>query len=286
MKRFLILISIVLVSCQTVVQDRAKPTIETNQQRVETVICDKHAVGLNGCLFKDGVVDSRLKIFNISKGSIRVLGCGLDLTSRYDLKNGEWFDVELPERIENDCMISIYQQAEWPKQDKFEFPVKGFIGSVFLGRCLSGQSCQYSDKQIRRGDSLEIVEDLEDIGAYKLIGCGKELAMGDYNGQLELDLGKLVENKGCVFYVLIKGQKTLYKHIIYVNVMELESLNLALPSVVKKKFQSDGSVLGYIQDGKIKMEQSGKAEGLVRFYSSAGRSLLVQFKDGGIEWSK
>lgn len=287
---FSIFCSLFVYSCQHIsVQDGAPESVLENHQRVETQICGSHKVGINGCFFADGKVDQNLQVYNVAKGALRVTGCGIDKNYRYDMKNGEWFDVELKgmELVE-DCALTLYQAPEFPGQEKLQFPVKGYIGSVFLGRCLAKQTCEFYEAQGRDKFDYNVKRVIDDPGFFLLRGCGKELIPStQINHSLDLNIGSYNENQGCVFYLLLKNSKILLKSVYWLNSYKTEAMLMERPVMVGNSFEGDKSTMAYIQDGKIFTKARGKIkDGFVRFYTSAGRSLIIEFKNGNMIWSQ
>lgn len=296
-------LSLLLVFCLSgcghlLVRDLNEASIDQGFKRVETIICDRHDVGENGCIFKDGEQLGELKIFVINSGSVDLIGCGGTSALRYE-KTG-WLSVALSEIVsdESDCSLDIFLKPDYPGQNSAQFPVRGMYGTVTIGRCPAGVICSFESTQQRLSKVAVWNVSVDDSGAYLVRSCGQEMGRGDFNETLSLDLlSQVPEHRrkakdGCAIILSLKGwlRHKLYHKVWFYDENVIPVQIPALKFGDKISFVSDKSVTVtvvnnkiYGQKGKFKPSQDGD---FLRFYTSQGRSLVVFVKDGEIKWSK
>ena len=299
--RYLALL-LLLTACGSLRQDSAPAPINMGQKRIETIICNNHQVGENGCVFPEGNVDSTLKIYKVNSGSLEILGCGIDQTFVYSEKGGEWQDIPLPAKIANDCVITILQRVTWKGSEKVPFPIEASIGTVTLGTCPKNVICDISFEQLPLSRKVKpLLISRESSGTYALSGCGQELVppTAFYNEDFSVDLEKYMLNKkgtGCMFIMGVIGDSGAY-YKTYKKAWKYsdEARDLEVPSIDARKkkvcFSGDSesmvvSINGKLQT-KIKDCFKPKSSGdFLRFYTSKGRTIIVFVKGGEIVWSK
>jgi hypothetical protein len=310
--KYLIVVCLFLSACASLVHDQNPPSIGEGSQRVESVICDRHDVGENGCVFPDGVLSGSLKIYGVNSGTIAIKGsgCGVNTSFAYAKSDNPWIDLPLKEligsdRIVEDCVLDVYQRPNFPHQDKFPWPILGMMGTITLGTCPSGVDCSYVKKEINHDMDFGLWQITSPVGGqYLLRGCGNEVARGDYVAPFSFDLKALWPlgypssgNTGCLFVMGIRGgDGTKIKAYYKLWLMKDGHTPMASPSIVmnkKKKIEFVGDINTsiVIVDGDLIVGSSGtflpSAEGnTLRFYSDVGRSLVVFIKDGKIQWVK
>lgn len=279
------------------VRDLNEASVDQGLKRVETIICDRHDVGENGCVFQEGEPLSDLKIYVINSGSINLIGCGSDNAYRYE-KTG-WFSIALADVVsETDCSLDIFVKVEFPGQNSAQFPVRGMYGTVTLGACPAGVLCGFESTQLPNGQTKAWDVSLDDSGAYLVRSCGEEVDRGTFDEHLSLDLRALIPElrrkpkDGCAVILSLKGMlrhKLFHKVWFYAeNVIPVQLPALEFGD--KISFVSDQSVTVtavnnklYGQSGKFKPSKDGD---YLRFYTSQGRSLVVFIKDGEVKWTK
>lgn len=302
-----ILLALLIFSCQTPVQDSSSTAISAGLKRVETVICGTHAVGENGCVYPEGNISGTLDIFAYFSGTILLTSsnCSVDKKITYDLKQAEWVSLDLKglvgEKLTQDCIISILQTPLVPKQDNLQFPIYPLIGTVTLGTCPANVKCSATFIQRRFGTYSPEMS----IGApgYNIIaaqGCGETLLSGEFTDEINLDFVKLWPkntpykgNNGCLFIVGVKGNDK-YKFYNKVWFYDNAVLTMAEPllTIKSKKVTvvGDKSTLYTILDANYAKGNTGEVDAVgvhyVRFYTSAGRTMVVMIKDGVAQWTK
>ena len=293
-----------LTACgSAIIQDRAPAPIEEGQKRVETIICDSHQVGENGCIFPEGRVSGSLKIFKVYEGEISILGlgCGVDFSQTYDHNQEPWLELDLQslvgEKLVNDCVLTITQKIQWKGSDRATFPIKDFRGTVTLGTCPSGVKCSISYEQRRLSDPNSRIRFSEEpSGRFILSGCGRELVPPtSYSGHLDIGLAQYLPNKadtGCMFILGVVGRE---RHKVYQKVWMFSDKvrNLPVPELKisgkRVYFTIDDSILAVSVDGFItsrKYFEPSKNGNYLRFYTSQGRSLVMFIYEGRVVWAK
>lgn len=306
---FALFLPLILISCGNLPQDKAAAPIEEGQKRVETIICDRHDVGENGCVFTDGQISSSLKIYKIYAGSVEILGagCGVNYKTNYSASGSEWLEIDLKsligsDHLGNDCVLTIVQKVVWEDQDKLTFPIKSFFGTVTLGTCPLGVNCSFDSYQYPLTGmvgSLKFDLDDDTEGKFYLAGCGKELIpLTDFKGDLRVPVSPYlpaVKNSGCLFIMAVIYEQELFKTYTKVWRYSDKVIQLARPSLEKKSkkicFTGDASTFASKVNNKLSSKNkacfSPSGEGdYVRFYTSQGRSLITFIKDGEIKWAK
>lgn len=296
------LVTFVLVfmsSCGHITQDKSPGSIETDYLRVESVICGKHDIGSNGCIFPEGNVEGELKLFATNSGYIKLTGssCGVDKKINYDIKNGEWITLDLKSlvgpKLVDDCMIKVYQNIMVPNQDRLQFPILGMVGSVFLGVCPSGVECSYENKQERQGFSMpEIIIHGTEFGPSKYIvgACGSQVVSPTDATTLTT---YLPQEKSCMVISSVKsssGRK--FKNFYDLHIFKSTTILMSEPTLTTDgKFTGDSLSAINISNSKVTVGNKGKfdetaEEQIIRFYTSQGRSLVVALSKGVILWVK
>lgn len=305
---FALALSCVLISCGNLPQDKAAAPIDEGQKRVETIVCDRHAVGENGCVFNDGVVKSSLQIYKVYSGSVEIIGtgCGVNYKTNYNADNNQWLTIDLKtllgDHLGNDCVLTILQKIKWKNQDDLTFPIKNLLGTVTLGTCPVGVNCSFDSFQYPLSGAapsvkFDLDEDVE--GKFALAGCGKELIpLSDFRGPLDVPVESFLpttKNSGCLFIMAVIYEQELFK--IYTKIWRYSDkvMLLASPALtVKSKqvcFVGDSSTFATSINGDVISKGKGcfkpSANGdYVRFYTSQGRTLITFIKDGEIVWVK
>lgn len=293
-----LLIFLLLTSCGSLHQDTAPSAIDVGQKRVETIICDNHEVGENGCVFTDGIVTSNLKIYKVNTGSVEIIGCGIDQNTNYN-NVGEWLEIKLPSSINEDCVITITQRVTWKGSDRVKFPIEAAIGTVTIGTCHGNTHCSMEFEQRSLSQAIKpIMLDGEGSGVLALSGCGKTLIPPtEFMGSISLPLAKYLPNTkgtGCMFIMGVKGEQL---HKLYKKVWRYDDTATAVKSPAltdkgkKLCYQGDAQSLASSVNGKISIGPNGcftpnQAGDYVRFYTSQGRSLITFIKNKEIVWIK
>lgn len=312
MRYFLISISIsiLILSCQLPVKDSSSPAIDSGLKRVETIICNNHAVGENGCLFPDGVITGDLDIYAYFSGTLLLVSsnCNVDKKVSYNISESEWVKFNLKdlvgEKLSSDCVISILQTPNTEDQERLEFPLYPLKGTITLGRCPNGVVCDSRFTQERfsvRNDIMSIGAD----GLNKILvqACGETVFSGEFTGEINLSLSTIWPqntshkgNSGCLFVVGVRGVDNDNRYKFYNKIWYYDDnvLTMSAPSVTVKnnniRVIGDKSTLYTITDGKYSRGNTCKIKKkgvrYVRFYTSAGRTMVVKFNDGVVEWIK
>jgi hypothetical protein len=296
--RFVFLIIILLSGCgHQLVRDFNEASIDQGYKRVETIVCDRHDVGENGCVFQEGELLGELKIFVVNSGSINISGCGNDVAYRY--ANTGWFSIDLEKVVDRlDCSLDIFVSVDFPRQSQAQFPIRGMIGTVTLGSCPKDVICSFDSLMLRESQRPVIDTLIDDSGEFLVRSCGQELRRDRFNGKLQFELSDLVladrmrAKDGCTAIVSVRGSqryKKYYKIWFYAeNTIPVQIPALEFGS--KVKFISDKSVTlsvvnnkMYGQNGSFKPTATGD---FLRFYTTQGRSLVMFLKDGEIVWIK
>jgi hypothetical protein len=279
------------------VRDLNEASIDQGYKRVETIVCDRHDVGENGCIFHEGEELGNLKIFVVASGSINISGCGSNFAYRYS-RTG-WFDIPLSQIVDGlDCSLDILVNVDFPRQSSAQFPIRGMRGTVTLGSCPKSVECSFESMMLRESERISIEALSGDSGSFLVRSCGQEMLRDEFSSELVLSLDQLVPAErirakdGCTAIVSVRGTK-LYKKYYRLwfyaeNVIPVQVPALEFGSRIK--FISDKSVTlsvvntkMYGQHGSFKPTATGD---FLRFYTTQGRSLVVFLKDGEIVWSK
>lgn len=302
-----ILLALLIFSCQTPVQDSSSPAINSGLKRVETVICGNHSVGENGCVFPEGNISGSLDIFAYFSGTVLLTSsnCMVDKKISYDMKQAEWISLDLKSLVGNklsqDCVISILQTPIVPKQDQLEFPIYPLKGTVTLGECPANVICKGDFTQKRFGAYAPTMS-IGSPGYNQIVaqGCGETLLSGEFTDEINLDLVQLWPkntpykgNSGCLFIVGVKGHDK-YKFYNKIWLYDQQVLTMAEPLLELKNNKvnvtGDKSTLYTIIDGDYARGNTGKVDKkdvhYIRFYTSAGRTMIVKINNGAIEWTK
>lgn len=279
------------------VRDFNESSIDQGYKRVETIVCDRHDVGENGCVFQEGEPLGELKIFVVNSGSINITGCGDDHAYRY-ARTG-WFSIPLEDVVDKlDCSLDIFVSVDFPRQESAQFPIRGMVGTVTLGSCPEGVLCSFESIMLRESQRPTINTLINDSGEFLVRSCDQELRRDRFSGELNLELSELVPKEnmrakdGCTAIVSARGSqryKKYFKIWFYAeNVIPVQIPALEIGS--KVKFISDKSVTlsvvnnkMYGHHGSFKPTATGD---FLRFYTTQGRSLVLFLKDGEIVWSK
>lgn len=308
------LCSVAFTGCAiNLVRDPAPGSIDTGFPRIETTICDRFDVGENGCVFPQGKLTGSLKIARVLAGSITIVGsgCAVDKSFEYPFVAGSpAIDVDLKtllgvDKLDRDCVLSIYQFVNYPDGSKAPFPIAGIYGSVTLGVCPDGARCSYSSEMTRVGwkpSNLAFGEAV--AGTYTLRGCGRAVVEPvAFQGPLNLDLGALwpggfpdTGRARCLFILGVKGPDgSTFKQYRKVTLFREDTIRLAEPALELSgsclKFTGDPSVSLTLAGSKLVNSSKGKfkpspAGDLMRFYTVQGRSLVAFVKDGKVVWTK
>jgi hypothetical protein len=303
-----LLISLSACAGAKLVRDLAPATLDVGHKRVETEICGSWAVGENGCVFDDGKLNGELKIYGVLRGSVTVIGqgCLVDKTFQYEWNPKDpWIHLPLKdligEKLDSDCVLTIYQRLDYPNQQEAPFPIRGIYGTVSLGVCPAGALCSFKGEQSRVGWPPEPLVFDAVGGQYTLRGCGREIVPPtDFNAPLKLKLEELwpsgfpSQKSGCLFILGVRGSDGS-RHKIYrkVSLFSEETIRLSEPVLTidgdKIKFKGDRAVSLSIVGEKVHNSASGKFEpgssgNVLRFYTVQGRSLVVFVRDGLIKW--
>ena len=318
LKKILSLLFVVsLAACASkLIKDPAPASIDTGFQRVETMVCERHDIGENGCALKEGnLKNEELWIYGVLQGEITIIGanCGVNKVMNYTWNEKDpWVKLKLDEligadKIADDCVLSIYQKVNFPGSDQTTFPIRGMEGTVTLGTCPAGVDCSavFYVEQLKHHDHIpEWLPITAKSGSYIVQGCGQVVVpVTKFNAPLKLDLMKLWPGgyptdpkKGCLFIMGVKGddgtlQKIYHKTWIYND----GNIKMAEPSVT-----FDGSKVSFVGDqyasltivgSKAVNAHSGSYNpnaigDYLRFYTVQGRSIVVFVKDGKITWIK
>jgi hypothetical protein len=300
--RHLSLLLILLTGCANhIVKDPFPPSIDTGNKRVETIICGSHEVGENGCVFPDGNTSGSLRVLKVLSGEITLKGCGLDKSYSYSSDDlNQWLEVPLSGNLLSDCVIDVYQKVKFPGQDKLEFPIYGMRGTVSLGRCPTGVSCDFSSSQVANGVGF-VDYVISGNGNYLSRGCGQVVdGPSPINGSKQLRFalmwpGGYPSGKAeCLFVTGINGLN-VQKRYFKVNIFRKDTVLLSTPEIKTNgnfiEFTGDEYASVTIVDGKPIIDHKGRFEkstdgNYLRFYTVNGRSLIVFIKNGEIAWIK
>lgn len=287
------------MSCGHIVQDKSPGSIDSDHLRVESLICGSHEVGNNGCIFQEGNVEGDLKFFAVNSGYIKLTGsaCGVDKKINYDIKSGEWVSIPLTSlvgpKLSSDCMIEVYQNITVPRQDRLQFPVKGMIGTVFLGVCPSGVECNYSRDQVRQGFTMPLIPiHGTEFGPSKYIvgACGSQVVPPTDASEY---INYIPQEKSCLFISSVKsssGRK--FKNFFDLHIFKSTAILMSEPVVsTDGKFIGDALSAINISNSKVSVGNKGSYDEtsdqyFIRFYTSQGRSLVVALSKGVILWVK
>lgn len=293
--RYLIL-ACLLTACGSLRQDTAPAPIKIGQKRIETIICNSHEIGENGCVFAGGDINSTLKIYKINAGSLEIIGCGVDKTTNYGAE-GEWYELALPKHIDQDCVITITQRVSWKGSDRVPFPLEASTGTVTLGTCPIGVNCSMEFEQRSLSQAIKpIMLNSESPGLYALSGCGLELIPPtEFDGQVTLPIEQYLpsaQGSGCMFILGIRetGMYKLYRKVwrygdgaraVKEPMLLLDKKKLCYTGDQEAMASSVNGVISFKVDGCFKPRADGD---WLRFYTSQGRSLIMFIKQGAIEW--
>ena len=308
MRSLLLLAWLTLAACTIIKQDPSLAPIEGGQKRVETIICDNHAVGENGCVFNNGdVSNANLRIFKITDGSVHIVGvgCGINYSTNYLKDGNQWLSIDLRAlldgQLNDDCVLTILQNVKYDGADQLPYPVKALIGTVTLGICLDGMKCAFHAEQHSASASTANLRfDAEAEGQFMLAGCGGTVIPPQvFTAPLNIPLkGYLpgTAGSGCTFILGVlgaSGERYKLYHKIWLYSDKILDMNLPALSVSKGTIKYQGDEYAMVTlvnttyrkgpNGKFKASPDGDT---LRFYSSQGRSLIVFVKDGGIQWVK
>ena len=284
-----------------IVPDPFPPSIDTGHKRVETVICGSHDVGENGCVFPDGNLYGALKIFKVMSGEVSVRGCGMDKSYAYTNDEiQQWIEIPLSGKVSDDCVIDIYQKVIFPGQDKLDFPIYGMRGTVSIGACSVGISCDFKQRQSMLNVPLDDYV-ISGDGSYLIRGCGQVVdGPSPIKGSksIKLDLiwpgGYPKDKSECLFVTGIKGV-SLQKRYFKVSLFKRSAEFLSTPEIKKTgkqiEFMGDEYASITMIDGKVVVDHHGKftpdvAGNYLRFYTANGRSIVAFVQNGEIVWTK
>jgi hypothetical protein len=291
-----------LHGCGKIPQDLAKSSIETNYYRVESEVCGRYDVGLNGCALTGGIVgDNVLKIMAPLKGTIQLSSKCLqnDFVVNYDNGNSiAWKEIQLKnvfgEKITEDCVISIYQSLTFPDQDKLTFPVRGIIGKVILFNRQENVKYSYDNSQTKLGNfspTIPLYGTEVGSGKYKIAGCDQDITQTtDFSSPITFNPDTFFNpQRSCLFFYAVRNGEDRYKGAFDINYYSHEYLELAFPSIVKDMFEGDKSTaISFVDFGKVVLGGSGKITSgthTIRFYTSQGRTLVAKIGNGVILWA-
>lgn len=298
-----------LTSCGVAppVKDPNPPSIDMGHKRIETVVCGNRAVGENGCVFPQGRVSGQLKIYRIYEGQITITGqgCGVDRSIDYKQEKGsEWIELDLADlvgdRLENDCVLSLYQFINFKGADNVPFPIRGMYGTVSLGTCPAGVSCSITVEQRRAGSALPMwAPQVPGPGSLIVQACGQNVVPESRYEKFSMDVrsiwpgGYPADGKtGCTLIAGVRADSgDRYKIYRRIWLYKKGTILLPTPAFDANSYQADSSVSLTIIDGEVVRKSSGsykpKPEGNVfRFYTAQGRSLVVMVKGGKVVWTQ
>lgn len=295
MKLLIVIFCLLVSSCGGIVQDKKPSSIDMNHKRIETELCGEHAVGLNGCLLKDGIVSGEMSVYSPVESKFQMNGCGVD---KEIILGSGWTTFQNTELLgsvlKEDCKIEMYQFLSFPDKEKLTFPVRGMSGSVFFGKC--SFECSYSAQQERFGEivSISIFGTKGNSGKYQVQTCGTTVGPLDFDKEVSVDIDTSKIPQNCLIGSAVKSVNK-YKAFYDLSVYKQETILLASPSIQKGSFGKfsvvgDDSVAISDVDGVVKVggkfNYKPKPEGnWIKFYTSQGRSLVVYVnQNGAIEW--
>jgi hypothetical protein len=281
-----IVFSLLIFSCQTPVQDNTPPVLDLGLKRVETIVCNNHQVGENGCIFPSGKVSGELKIYSYFSGNMVLVSqnCKIDKKFNYNSKQGEWVAFNLTsligDTLTEDCVLSILQNVEVPRQEDLSFPIYPLKGTVTFGTCPVGVLCDFKFAQYRV-DFDDLTMNIGADGENEILvrGCNETTP---YRA-----------NQGCLFIAGVRGEKK-YKFYNKVWLYDSRVVAMSEPLVTTKNskitVQGDKASLysicndEYVKGDTCKLKKNGV--NYVRFYTSAGRTMVVKLNNGVVEWIK
>jgi hypothetical protein len=305
----LIQIAILLIAlgylhgCGNIPQDQAKSSIDANYYRVETEVCGRYDIGLNGCALVDGVIgDNVLKVMAPLKGTIQLSSKCLqnDVVINYNKGNNiAWEVISLKdifgEKITKDCVITIYQALTFPNQDKLTFPVRGIIGKVVLFSYPENVKYVYDNSQTKIGNSAPTVSLFgTEVGAgkYKIAGCDQDLTpVIDFTSPISFNPDNFfTPQKSCLYFYAVRKLEERFKGAFDINYYANDYLELAYPSTLDGQFEGDkNAAISFVDFGKVIVGNTGKLTNgshVLRFYTSQGRTLVAKMNNGEILWVK
>jgi hypothetical protein len=317
----LLFLSLVVACNGTLIKDPSPPTIDSHFARVETKIWDVEKVGENGCVYSEGVLEGNLSIYKVLQGTISIIGagCEVDYSTQYAYQEGKespWLEIPLTElipsgKLENDCVLTIYQYLRYDGYESTPFPIQGIYGSVILGTSPHGVSGTFNSEQIRSGWLIPFLTFQSDSGGqYLLRGCGKELIPPTrFDKDLSVDLGSVwpggysnVTQGACTFILSVKENSgKLTKHYQRINIFNANVVKLSEPAlqlsldshdeIRKISFIGDPfASLTLVDDYALNASQGhyepGRDGDTLRFYTTSGRTLKVLIKNGKVLWAQ
>ena len=313
MKLFIIALFSTLTACSalSLVRDPAPASIDMGHKRVETEICGRQGVGENGCVFPDGNLDGILKIYKGVSGSVSIIGqgCSVDKNFHYEFDGNPWIELPLKEligeRIDNDCVLDIFQYLKFYGDEESPHPIRGMHGTVTLGTCPEGVVCNFDEEQVRAGwHPKKFSFDGVGEGDYLLRGCKQQIGnITHFTEPFTIDFESvwpggypLWGKQGCLFILGVKGENT-YKIYRKVWIFKEETIKVDQPSLQIKpngskiKFKGDQYVsLSTTDTNRFSSNQGDFVPSIdgntLRFFTIQGRSLVLFFKDDKIIWVK
>lgn len=292
----LVLLSIITISCGSVVDDPSIPIVDANYPSLEIIAKDKV---FNGLAYFEIEEDKKFSDLGIAvqgyyQGEIRIFSEACDVNETRVYKDSQKINLNYSFNVDELCVFSVVMGVDYPKRGTtVTHPFKG----TFVVAPKKATESEIIIEKIPTGISKKISFSFDEDATVYFRGCNsdQEAFFPSHNGKVEITITDYIIPTGfetCAPQLAVIGEsrKKRVRLLLAFHSPKIVPLGIPLVEFDKKKLkitaQGIVAVVSVGEEYKLKNKANLKYQigDIIRIMTVKGRLQIGIVKEGFIEW--